>query len=360
MFWSSSNNSNKTTTALSLVPSGTSPISKVTPEDFTWVCSGAGSETHTIYFRLTDGTFAFAQFAWAKVSISTTFQTNVLIASPGKPIVFETLSNSKMSIGQDKISVVSEYIQFIFDPEMKGATVIYNNNNKKDPITMTITSKFEAAGYKIGDGYNDIAGGTAMHAFYPRVKVEATLCGKGSTVDGTGTGIFIRAASSKILPFNIGSRWYLSLTDSPDFYFHVLHYITPEKYGGENISQAALIRNDKPAVYFYDNVVEIDKLDDSLNSKYHVPRQIRYTLKGRTEDGKAATLQYTAELTDFVYEVDVLGQLNRVLKSFVQAIVTSPYIFDFMENNATLKLCIDGEPEQTMNGKSFHELSFMD
>ncbi|PVV03827.1 hypothetical protein BB560_001691 [Smittium megazygosporum] len=348
--------SSTTETALSTVPPGTSPICKLKKEDLEWVCHGSGTESDTIYFRLENGTFVLLQFACAKISVSTTYQTNMMICEKGENPIFETLENSKMTIDSDKISVTCDRLKIQFNKDITGLTMSYTG---KDDLRIELSSKFISEGYKIGETPNKIAGGTANHVFYPRVSVQATLEHSGKKVSESGTGIFIRAASSGILPYNIGARWYLSLVDNPDFYFHILQYTTPKKYGAVTISQAALIRDQKPAVYFYDNKLKLEDLDKSLNKTYELPRRVVYTLKGQTEDKKNATLTYNADLSNFIYEIRALAAMNPILKSLIHALVTNPILFDFMETDAKLVLKVDGEKEEVLSGTAYHELTFM-
>ncbi|OLY85099.1 Survival factor 1 [Smittium mucronatum] len=362
MFWTN----HKTKSALSLVKEGSPVITETTKDDFIWLCKENGSETQSLYYKLNNGYFLFVQYAWARVSISTTFQTNFFLYRPNKPGIFETINQSTMDIGKDKLSVSGECLKIHWGSDMKEITFAYNNN-KKDPeqkISLIATFKTSSKGYKIGEGKNHIAGGTALHAFLPAGSVESTLvCGNGETISDNGIGMFIRATSQHILPYNIGTDWSLSIaTNNPsqnEFVFSFMHYKTPEKYGGVVISQGALIRRNLPAIYFYNNTVEYLELTKGLNKFYEIPKMLKITCHGITDDGKKASLIFITKNTTMFAEIDVLGQLNKIIKSFVQALVTRPYIFEFYEDGASLELQIEGQNNQTLPCSSFHELTMM-
>ncbi|OMJ29783.1 Survival factor 1 [Smittium culicis] len=275
-----------------------------------------------------------------------------------------------MNIGKDKLSVSGENLNISWSFDMKEITFMYNNN-KKDPqenISVIATCKDFAKGYKIGDGKNHIAGGTAMHSFYPNGKVEATISFNGlkEPVIDSGLGLFIRACSTGILPFNIGEDWLLSVvTNNPaqenqdEYLFHLMHYTTPQKYGGQDITQGAIIRKDKPAIYFYNNTAEYLDMTSGISKHYEIPSSVKITCHGMTSDGKKASLNFLAKPEIFANEIDVLGQLNKLIKSFVQALVTKPYIFQFHQNNAKLTLQVEGEDEVVLAGDGFLELTMM-
>ncbi|PVU88951.1 hypothetical protein BB559_003502 [Furculomyces boomerangus] len=362
MFWGSY----KTKTALSGIKPGDPIISKITAHDLEWKCSGTGSETHSIYFRLDNGYFGFIQFAWAKVSLSTTYQTNFFIYAPGKPTIFETLNENAMQIGKDNVSVSSNSLKLQWSHDMKEIIAIYNNGKSAphEAINLLLTFKINSEGYKIGEGVNDIAGGTAMHAFYPRGAVTSQLSVHGEpNVSSSGVGIFIRAISTGILPYNVGEEWFLAVaagkSQDEDFFFHTLHYTTPQKYGGTVITQGAILRSGKPTVYFWDNTIEQKEFSKDNTEHYELPSNNIFTMRGETETGKKAELIFNSRPDKFLYEIDVLGQLNRIVKSVVQTLVTNPLVFESYETKATFVLKVDGEPDQILNGECFHELSLI-
>ncbi|OMH80294.1 Survival factor 2 [Zancudomyces culisetae] len=367
LFWGSS----ETKTAVSRVETGAPVIRELQRKDLELVCSGNGTETQTFYFKLENGIFGWVQYAWAKITLATNLQTNVVIYVPGKPTIFETLEAKDVRIQKDKISISSKLLSITWNEDLTDVDVCYNNNNAKGK-NLEIDLKFstKSKGYKVGDGINQIAGGTAMHTFLPEGKVTAKVTAHEQEFDtSAGLAIYIYARSIGVMPQNVGAEWNMSLVTgklqssenqaAKSFIFSLMHYITPKKSGSVTISQGALIREGKPEVYFWDNEVDSQNHIEYRSSGYLVPRSLIFTLRGKTKDGRAARLSIHSNPDVFMLEIDILGEMNPILRALVQTFITKPFIYEWFNNNCVLELTIEGEETEVLSGSAFHELTFI-
>ncbi|OMH85648.1 Survival factor 1 [Zancudomyces culisetae] len=271
-----------------------------------------------------------------------------------------------MNVGEDNLSIDSGIVRMTWCNEFKKIYIDYDNKFEGDShIEIHLVFDFDSNGYKIGEGVNELSGGKVKHSFIPYGEIVATT--KAHDLDlheARGHGTFIHALSTGILPYNVGVLWDFcvaagkSETTGETFVFHILQYLTPEKADSKLITQGALIRDGKRGIYFWDNKVEHKNIAKSEVSGYDIPKNILLTMNGETEDGEKASLVLDAHPDEFLSEIDILGNMNRVLRTVVQAIVTKPFLCNWIDNNCVLKLKV-GDTEETLKGVSFHEITYM-
>jgi hypothetical protein len=103
---------------------------------------------------------------------------------------------------------------------------------------------------------------------------------------------------------------------------------------------------------FYDS-----KLDDF--SGYDIPSKVTHEWTGFTlgSNPKPIYIKLALDLSKILDKIDILSELPYLVRVFIQAFVTAPFCYQWLDN-ATAVVGIDGI-ERKIKGKAFHENTFL-
>ncbi|KAI8867946.1 hypothetical protein GQ42DRAFT_164466 [Ramicandelaber brevisporus] len=393
---------------------GVPTVQDLTPHDTTWQASGTGSESQTLYIITDDDAVVLAQIAWANIGLYPTIQATFRYNSAdGKTTVHRTVTCSTFTPSADKRSVKTEFMSIDAAKDGKSWTFMFGLTpaeaaHVRGTITFTATDR----GYKIGSegkvslGYDDAK--FIAHKFVPYGKCDGVITINGrNNIMLSGKGTFIHAYGQGVKPHSVAQRWSLVVANMPvakvftrpaggddsawtavqletkDAGAHVslLRYLTDKAFGAENMGMGSVFWQGKLHAVTTSNTAK--PLNETLDhdTGYLVPGSVRYDLNGTTLPGyNAATVsgadtsgaastgaKVHAEITvnnaNQMARVDVLAELPYLIRRVIQALISKPYVYQFVGNgNATVILTDEADGSQTkleLDGRVFHEMTFM-
>ena len=111
-------------------------------------------------------------------------------------------------------------------------------------------------------------------------------------------------------------------------------------------------------IAFDTNVIHKDIVSDSFSS-YLIPSSINFNILGETFDGASSiNIKFESPCKYLCDKIDVLNELPFLLKKFIQAFITAPYIYEWLDETE-LKVKIGDDEVVTIKGTMFTESTFM-
>lgn len=111
-------------------------------------------------------------------------------------------------------------------------------------------------------------------------------------------------------------------------------------------------------IAFDTNVIHKDIVSDSFSS-YLIPSSINFNILGETFDGASSiNIKFESRCKYLCDKIDVLNELPFLLKKFIQAFITAPYIYEWLDETE-LKVKIGDGEVVTIKGTMFTESTFM-
>jgi Na+-transporting NADH:ubiquinone oxidoreductase subunit NqrE len=80
---------------------------------------------------------------------------------------------------------------------------------------------------------------------------------------------------------------------------------------------------------------------------------------GKTTDGKDITITINLTLVNMIDKINVLAELNFILRTIIQTFVAAPYVYQWLEM-AEAVVNIDGESPFILKGRCFQECTFLE
>jgi len=170
--------------------------------------------------------------------------------------------------------------------------------------------------------------------------------------------MYVHAVASMI-PHLVSPKWNFLCLQNTDTTLSVLQFVTPAKYGSFDISYGAFAHKGQLVAVTVENVVEHVDTTPDPDTGYDVPAQKNYTWKGSTLDGEKAFEAYlTVRPEKLCDRIDVLGELPYFLRVIIQALVTKPFLYQWLDR-VTARVTIEGEEPFEVTGTAFHECTFL-
>jgi Svf1-like C-terminal lipocalin-like domain len=124
-------------------------------------------------------------------------------------------------------------------------------------------------------------------------------------------------------------------------------------------SQGCLILDGKMIAVSLENksIFYDAKLDDF--SGYDIPSKVTHEWSGVTlgPSPKPIYIKLALNLSKMLDKIDILGELPYLIRVFIQAFITAPFCYQWLENGTAI-VGIDGI-EREIKGKAFHENTFL-
>lgn len=95
-------------------------------------------------------------------------------------------------------------------------------------------------------------------------------------------------------------------------------------------------------------------------SGYGIPSAVKHTWSGTTlQDSLPVTVTMEFPLTNLLDKIDVLSELNFLLRRIIQALVTAPFVYQWFEEDVKAVVQIGQREPVQIPGRVFHENTFL-
>ncbi|KAJ1978400.1 putative cell survival pathways protein [Dimargaris verticillata] len=307
------------------------------------------------------------------LSLVTTVESTCLFSGAGVN-EFQNFNGSKITLSKDHLSAECKgmAIKTTLTPGSSAAQGSYTVSlTGGKNIHAEFTFQFNNAGYKLGPKGRFYMGNTSLtagspdgreqnyirHVFVPSATVSGTVTVNGTQYNLAGTGLFIHAQSD-MKPYTVSQKWNFGYFVGEDVALHMLQLITPEKYGNVWVNKGAMSEGGKVvAVTDQSRITMLETQRDS-ETGYDVGSLVEFGWKGQTVDGKPFKAQITLRPSNLAKKLDILGAVPFFLRKIIQALITKPYIYEWADQ-AVATVQIGDEPERTIEGKLYHEATFL-
>lgn len=150
------------------------------------------------------------------------------------------------------------------------------------------------------------------------------------TVDGTVRAIegigYIDHTSQNLWAHHVATRWFNYRFFSPELFVACTSFVTPPRYGSMSISHVLVARNGEPLFASDQQVLQMKDQKEDPVSGYKIPQSIYSTMAG---DGHR--LEISVPDTHFIERMDLLGEVNLLLRTFVRAFIARPYTYRYRQ-----------------------------
>ncbi|KAI8853374.1 oxidative stress survival, Svf1-like protein [Chytridium lagenaria] len=336
---------------------------KVELDDLKWVLEPSSTtEGQTFYFTLDNGIFMFVQAVYSTMGLSASVQLTTKIYNlPGGGEKTKAISHGggSFKVSEDRLSVECEQITIKLDPQTLQYHVVFN---AASDCTMEFTFVPESDYFKVNDGRffftGDAAGGYVAAQFLPRARITGSLTVDGKKHDLSGLGLYCHAIQNK--PQCVG-KWNFINFQGKDATMMIYEFEMPADngYAFDIISVGAIVKDKKLLAVTLDNRAIHTKKEYDDFSGYNIPTEVAVSWNGLTTDGtnKPIKVEITQECNNMYAKIDVLSELPFLLRKFIQAFITAPFLYQWVEN-ITTKLIV-GDETFEISGRMLIESTFL-
>ncbi|KAF8588282.1 oxidative stress survival, Svf1-like protein [Ramaria rubella] len=371
------------------------------PVDTEWACSkGSVTETQTWYNVLEDGTLVMCQVIHSSIgpwhpNIQFTFNiynptTKEQMWRSANVSNFATPPRASGGVTYDKRSSRADEFTVIHksDGHADGIAESYTINAKpsKDiEVALVISRPASVPGFKLGKGpaggFSNFGPdpakreGYVVHRFWPRTMASGHIVKSGQTITANGPGMFVHAIQG-MRPNLVASRWNFANFQSEEcggVSAIQMEFTTLDRYGrtgsgsgGVKVNVGALVVGGKLVTVTGETAWPDEPLtDDALvksrathldthkdsDTKYSPPSRIEFewagpsvvhSVQGNISAKLAVDVGTPEAPKGLVAKVDVLAEIPKVVKAFVNYVAgTKPYIYQWL-NPSTLEVSIPG------------------
>ncbi|KAI8925257.1 oxidative stress survival, Svf1-like protein [Entophlyctis helioformis] len=336
------------------------------PDAFKWVVNLSGStEGQQFYFITDSGVVGFVQLVYSTMnSWSHSTQITARIYLPDNTIKCKAPSGNAggFKLSDDRLSVsASGIISITHKPDAGGPAPSYKITfNSPGEIDIDIdvaglVKPLQLDGGKRFHSPGNEANGYIAARFVAKTKISGKIVVDGKSYDAAGYGHYSHVVQSP--PQNI-ARWnfvnFQNATDALMLY----QYQTPKgKYAQDQVSQGTLILNNEIVAITVNNhtIFHGTYLDDF--SGYRVPTSLTHVWEGTALDGEPIKIVMDLNLKRMVEKINVLGELPFLLRKFIEAFITKPFVYQWVED--TEITVTKGGKESKISGRVHHENTFL-
>ncbi|KAJ3071314.1 putative cell survival pathways protein [Podochytrium sp. JEL0797] len=334
-----------------------------TEDDLKWQLLAGCNETFTFYMTLEGGVFAFVQMTYSAMGLSPNVGVTCRVYYPDGTKECKTINHgtSSFKLTDSNLSATCEEMSIKYNHATQGYTVQFNIS--KDTVFNVEYIPADCAGtFKVGNGRvyfgKGEKDGFVQAAFMPKAKVTGTVVLKGKSVACEAEGLFHHAIQCK--PQNV-QKWNFVNFQSEEDALMLYEFELPKNgHSDLNIvSQGCIVHKGRTlAITTNNRAVHVQQEFDAL-SKYDIPTQMFLSWHGKTlEDGLDVSVELSTLLTNKLEMIDVLAELPFLLRKFIQAFITAPFIFSWYEKRIVAKVTV-GDDKFEIEGNAFVECSFL-
>ncbi len=345
----------------------------ICPKDFTWIMTGAQwiTEAQTFYLVSNTGKFLFLQIAFSNLSwpAQTTCQYAVRVYDSVTKTSQHWQHNtaaSKMKVSPDKRSVQVKEISYQHEDNIEGSFGIQLEFSSASEVSLSIQFKPLSEPFSIRDGsvhfgYNKSDGFINLK-FIPFGKISGELTINDVKESYSGYGLCVHQFQG-LKPYLSASKWNLVYfqghleNSSDEVSAFMLQMKTPENYDSVTFNIGSFFVNGKLAGVSVGNAVENFNPVHDPESDYMIPKLINYKWKGTTFSNESFDLECEMVPDRPVHKVNVLANLPYFLRKAIEAFVTRPYAYYWLDRGE-LKMKV-GDQESLVKGWIVQELSLI-
>jgi len=124
----------------------------------------------------------------------------------------------------------------------------------------------------------------------------------------------------------------------------------------QSVGKAGLVLDNKLVGVATDCTVTQVSSEIDSDTKYDVPTEMKYVIKGKTIEGeKPFTATLTMKPSNQVDRIDCLSFLPFIIRKFVQSFISKPFIYQWLDEGE-IELTI-GDEKRTIKGLVLQETS---
>lgn len=139
----------------------------------------------------------------------------------------------------------------------------------------------------------------------------------------------------------------------------MMQFESPIQYDGKKVNQACIVLNGRLYMVSIDNAVIAHHPVLDTVSRYKVPALWVYEWKGIAEDGTHIKGNITIAPKTLIERIDILEKLPYVLRKVIQAFVTRPFAYEWLDD-AELEIQFGDSAEKVkLSGTLFHEYTIL-
>jgi hypothetical protein len=280
--------------------------------------------------------------------IRTTCQFNSKIFYPdgSKPHLWCSTPLSDHRFSDDQLSFFAKDCSVELSADGNSYT-IKSKNDERCIVDLKITKA--APGFVAGKDGKTLYGtdlknpwGSMRHAFWPRCSAEGTMTTKEGPVDFKGRGFFSHALQG-MKPHHAAARWNFCDFQSPNYSAIMMGFTTPASYGTTVVNVGGIAKDGEIIIGGTECTATHLKVQSDSENDWPEPKEIKFTWKGKTKDGKAVEATLQGPFEKRVDRVDVMAEVPGFVKKIVGAAAgTKPYIYQVRVANWRV-LCFRGK-----------------
>lgn len=282
---------------------------------------------------------------WVQLDDGSTLLLSLLISNLGKPQqpaihlslyppsgtpieAFEEHAAGSLKYGDAHLVFQRNHLEKLSDGKirLRFAVPLAGKTAEKREITGDLTFTPIMQPYRRGDGKVYFEGDQKRFELvllmpYGKVEGHYTLGDKVVPTKGFG---YIDHTSQNIWAHHIATRWFNYRFFSPELFIACTSFTTPPNYGSMSISHVLVGRHGEPLFASDQHALQLSQLSEDPVSGYSVPGAIRTTVAG---DGHR--LEINLPQTPYLDRMDMLEDVNVLLRTFVRAFVARPYTYRY-------------------------------
>lgn len=139
----------------------------------------------------------------------------------------------------------------------------------------------------------------------------------------------------------------------------MMEFVTPPSYGTTRVNVGGIATDSSLLIAGTTNTVEHTEIKGDAEANWPEPSAVSYFWRGTTADGKAVQASIIGSLGPRRDRLDIMAEVPKFVKTIVaSAAGTRPYIYQFTPK-LKLKVEIDGEESEEVEGAIFTEATFI-
>lgn len=140
----------------------------------------------------------------------------------------------------------------------------------------------------------------------------------------------------------------------------LLHLNAPSSVNHEFMNQGMLcIGQEIHALSLNDNQVQfLESLHDHHSGR-DIPTRMTYQWSGETASEQPWNAKLHVEPKGLIDRIDLLAQVPFLIRKFIQAFITKPFCYEWLDREVVLELTIGDDAPRNIKGKLLHELTLL-
>jgi len=324
------------------------------PKEVTWVeDKDWANEAVLVYFINEDGGMGYVQIVYSSMSVNVTTQVSAKFWNKDvNQFATKTGKGSSLSLSEDKRScsaLDSAFTSLSADEFHYKITAGFDPKKIKYDLDFTSTCPYGYQTEKIPFDPNSSKNGYCIHRFIPTGRVTGTVIVNGTEIKINGTALYSHAVQQSP---QFCKRWNLITMNNGTDGLMMLEFVNK----AQSVGKAGLVLDNKLVGVATDCTVTQVSSEIDSDTKYDVPTEMKYVIKGKTIEGeKPFTATLTMKPSNQVDRIDCLSFLPFIIRKFVQSFISKPFIYQWLDEGE-IELTI-GDEKRTIKGLVLQETS---